>query len=84
MYSLTFGDTGVTRVTEILRQELAQNLRLLGATALTELRSSMVNAKQLERDVIDAGDYQGPETTTTTSTWTDRAQGVVRQVKARL
>ena len=42
MYSLVFGDAGVATVTQILRDEITQNLRLLGATKLSELNPAMV------------------------------------------
>ncbi|GAA5839226.1 hypothetical protein JCM11251_006012 [Rhodosporidiobolus azoricus] len=59
MYSLAFGDAGVNAVASILRDELAQNTRLLGATKLDEVVPSMVNARMLERDVYD-GPYESP------------------------
>ncbi|GAA6028416.1 hypothetical protein JCM8097_007020 [Rhodosporidiobolus ruineniae] len=59
MYSLAFGDSGVDTVATILRDELAQNTRLLGATKLAEVVPSMVNARALERDVWD-GEYVSP------------------------
>jgi L-lactate dehydrogenase (cytochrome) len=59
MYSLTFGDAGVDKVASILRDEIAQNIRLLGATKLSELSPNMVNARALERDLWD-GPYVSP------------------------
>ncbi|GAA5835530.1 hypothetical protein JCM3766R1_006440 [Sporobolomyces carnicolor] len=59
MYSLAFGDDGVNHVATILRDELAQNVRLVGATTLSELDPSLVNAKELERDIYD-GPYDSP------------------------
>ncbi|GAA5925027.1 hypothetical protein JCM10213_000509 [Rhodosporidiobolus nylandii] len=59
MYSLAFGDAGVSRVATILRDELAQNTRLLGATKLDEVVPAMVNARMLEQDVYD-GPYESP------------------------
>jgi L-lactate dehydrogenase (cytochrome) len=59
MYSLTFGDEGPLKVATIMRDELAQNLRLLGATRIDELSPSMVNATRLERDLYD-GPYTSP------------------------
>jgi len=52
-YSLAFGDDGVTTVTNILRSEISSNLRLLGATKLSELSPSMVNTKFLDGLVYD-------------------------------
>lgn len=43
MYSLIFGDEGVATVATILRDELAQNLRLLGAQKLSDLNPRMVS-----------------------------------------
>lgn len=59
MYSLAFGDDGVNHVATILRDELAQNVRLVGATTLSQLDPSLVNAKELERDIYD-GPYDSP------------------------
>ncbi|GAA5865688.1 hypothetical protein JCM1840_003219 [Sporobolomyces johnsonii] len=59
MYSLVFGDDGVNQVATILRDELAQNVRLIGATKLSELSPSLVNATALEQNVYD-GPYQSP------------------------
>ncbi|GAA6000038.1 hypothetical protein JCM10207_006024 [Rhodosporidiobolus poonsookiae] len=59
MYSLAFGDEGVNKVATILRDELAQNTRLLGATKLGEIVPGMVNARALEQDVYD-GPYESP------------------------
>lgn len=42
MFSLVFGDEGVSTVTSILRDEMKQNLRLLGATSIKELVPAMV------------------------------------------
>lgn len=43
MYSLVFGVEGVATVATILRDELAQNLRLLGAQKLSDLSPRMVS-----------------------------------------
>jgi len=59
MYSLVFGDEGVNQVATILRDELAQNVRLVGATKLSELSSALVNTKELERNMYD-GPYESP------------------------
>lgn len=42
MYALAFGQPGVQTAVNILRDEIAQNLRLLGATKLSELTPAMV------------------------------------------
>ncbi|GAA5978120.1 hypothetical protein JCM5350_007402 [Sporobolomyces pararoseus] len=59
MYSLVFGEEGVNQVATILRDELAQNVRLVGSTSLSQLNSSLVNTKELERDIYD-GPYDSP------------------------
>ncbi|GAA5948097.1 hypothetical protein JCM3765_007108 [Sporobolomyces pararoseus] len=59
MYSLVFGDEGVNQVATILRDELAQNVRLVGSTSLSQLNPSLVNTKELERDIYD-GPYDSP------------------------
>jgi L-lactate dehydrogenase (cytochrome) len=59
MYSLAFGDAGVNKVATILRDEIAQNTRLLGATKLSELVPSMLNTRELEASLWD-GPYESP------------------------
>ncbi|GAA6052900.1 hypothetical protein JCM3770_004399 [Rhodotorula araucariae] len=59
MYSLAFGDEGVSKVATILRDELAQNTRLLGAAKLGEVVPAMVNARELEANIWD-GPYESP------------------------
>ncbi|GAA5833349.1 hypothetical protein JCM9279_001498 [Rhodotorula babjevae] len=59
MYSLAFGDAGVNKVATILRDEIAQNTRLLGATKLSELVPSMLNTRELEANLWD-GPYESP------------------------
>lgn len=54
MYSLLFGDDGVQAVVNIMTQELATGLRLLGCTNLEELNSSLVNTRRLDNLI-----YQG-------------------------
>lgn len=76
MYSLTFGDAGVSHVASILRSELAQNLRLLGATSLAELSPSMVNARELERNIIHEEWYEGVGLG-------EKAKGLLERVKAK-
>jgi len=50
--SAGYGENGVRRMLEILRQEIEANMIFLGATSLKELRPDMVNANRLERDLI--------------------------------
>ncbi|GAA5893659.1 FMN-dependent alpha-hydroxy acid dehydrogenase [Sporobolomyces salmoneus] len=59
MYSLAFGDDGVNQVATILRDELAQNVRLVGSTKLSQLEPSLVNASELEQDIYN-GPYDSP------------------------
>ncbi|KWU47086.1 hypothetical protein RHOSPDRAFT_28145 [Rhodotorula sp. JG-1b] len=59
MYSLAFGDQGAERVATILREELEQNTRLLGATKLGEVVPAMVNTTELERNLYN-GPYDSP------------------------
>lgn len=59
MYSLAFGDQGTQRVATILREELEQNTRLLGATKLDEVVPAMVNTTELERNLY-SGPYDSP------------------------
>jgi isopentenyl diphosphate isomerase/L-lactate dehydrogenase-like FMN-dependent dehydrogenase len=50
--SAGYGEAGVRRMLEILRQEMEMNMVFLGATSLKELRPEMVNASRLEKDMI--------------------------------
>lgn len=59
MMALCFGDNGTNKVASIFQGELAQNLRLLGATRIDQLVPSMVNATELEKNVWD-GEYVSP------------------------
>ncbi|GAA5925853.1 FMN-dependent alpha-hydroxy acid dehydrogenase [Sporobolomyces koalae] len=59
MYSLTFGQEGVNQVATILRDELAQNVRLVGSTQLSQLEPTIVNATELERNLY-SGPYDSP------------------------
>ncbi|KAJ5935054.1 hypothetical protein N7466_004601 [Penicillium verhagenii] len=54
LFSLSagYGENGVRRMLEILRQEIESNMVFLGATNLRELCPEMVNASRLERDMI--------------------------------
>ncbi|GAA5983167.1 hypothetical protein JCM10908_000181 [Rhodotorula pacifica] len=59
MYSLAFGDQGTQRVATILREELEQNTRLLGANKVGEIVPRMVNTTELERNLY-SGPYDSP------------------------
>jgi L-lactate dehydrogenase (cytochrome) len=50
--SAGYGEAGVRRMSEILRQEIEMNMVFLGATSLKELRPEMVNVSRLEREMI--------------------------------
>ncbi len=50
--SAGYGEAGVRRMLQILRQEIEMNMVFLGATSLKGLRPEMVNASRLERDMI--------------------------------
>ncbi|KAJ5160948.1 uncharacterized protein N7482_007952 [Penicillium canariense] len=50
--SAGYGEAGVRRMLEILRQEVEMNMVLLGVTNLKQLRPEMVNTSRLERDMV--------------------------------
>lgn len=54
LYSLSagYGEQGVRRMLDILRQEIEANMVFLGVTRLQELWPEMVNAGRLERELI--------------------------------
>ncbi|GAB1215342.1 hypothetical protein ATERTT37_004528 [Aspergillus terreus] len=54
LYSLAagYGEQGVRRAIEILRQEIESNMVFLGATSLKELGPHHLNTSRLERDVV--------------------------------
>lgn len=54
LYSLSagYGENGVRRMVQILRQEIEANMTFLGATSLKDLRPEMVNTSRLERDLV--------------------------------
>ncbi|KAJ5179961.1 hypothetical protein N7492_003171 [Penicillium capsulatum] len=54
LYSLSagYGEQGVRRMVEILRQEIEANMVFLGTTSLQELRPDMINTSRLERELI--------------------------------
>ena len=53
LFSLSrYGEDGVRRMIEILRQEIETNMVFLGVTSLEELRPEMVNTSRLEKHVI--------------------------------
>ncbi|KAM0791473.1 hypothetical protein ACM66B_005926 [Microbotryomycetes sp. NB124-2] len=58
MYSLVFGQQGVDKATEILAEEVAQNLRLLGCTSLEELSDELCNTTALENELVDGSVYE--------------------------
>ncbi|OQE47026.1 hypothetical protein PENCOP_c001G01104 [Penicillium coprophilum] len=53
LFSLSgYGEKGVRRMVEILRQEIEMNLVFLGVTSLEELEVEMVNTSRLEKHLI--------------------------------
>ncbi|CAI7571185.1 unnamed protein product [Penicillium glandicola] len=53
LFSLSgYGEKGVRRMIEILRQEIETNMVFLGVTSLKELRPEMVNTSRLEKHLI--------------------------------
>jgi isopentenyl diphosphate isomerase/L-lactate dehydrogenase-like FMN-dependent dehydrogenase len=50
--SAGYGEKGVLRMLDILRQEIETNMVFLGATSLKELRPEMLNVSRLERDLV--------------------------------
>lgn len=50
--SAGYGERGVRKMLQILRQELQVNMALAGATAIQALEAGMVNTSRLERDLI--------------------------------
>ncbi|RJE23437.1 Cytochrome b2 [Aspergillus sclerotialis] len=50
--SAGYGEDGVRRMVQVLRQEIEANMVFLGVRSLNELREEMVNASRLERDMI--------------------------------
>jgi L-lactate dehydrogenase (cytochrome) len=53
LYALAVGgENGVTKMIEILQDELRTNMALAGATTLSEIVPDMVNTSKLERELI--------------------------------
>ncbi|KAJ6188106.1 hypothetical protein N7519_003014 [Penicillium mononematosum] len=53
LFSLSgYGEKGVRRMIEILRQEIETNMVFLGVSSLEELRPEMVNTSRLEKHLI--------------------------------
>lgn len=54
LYSLSagYGENGVRRMLQILRQEIETNMTFLGATSLKDLSPEMLNTSRLERDLV--------------------------------
>lgn len=55
MYSLVYGEEGVTRVAEILGEEVERAMRLLGARNVAELTERLVNTSRVERKLFGSG-----------------------------
>ncbi|KAI5475171.1 mitochondrial chaperone BCS1 [Pseudohyphozyma bogoriensis] len=56
MFSLVFGEAGVSKAIDILRAEIVLNLALLGGQSVRDLKPSMLNTRRLETLVYD-GEY---------------------------
>lgn len=48
MFSLMYGEEGIVKCGEILKEELERAMRLLGVMKLSELNEKHVNATRLE------------------------------------
>ncbi|RAO73819.1 uncharacterized protein BHQ10_009831 [Talaromyces amestolkiae] len=53
LYSMAsgYGEAGTRRMIEIMREEIEQNMALVGATKISELRRELLNTSRLERDL---------------------------------
>ncbi|GAA5925573.1 uncharacterized protein JCM15063_005061 [Sporobolomyces koalae] len=54
MFALCYGDEGIVKCGEILKDELERACRLLGVTSVRQLGERYVNASRLERLVFDS------------------------------
>lgn len=54
LYSMSggYGERGIRRMFQILRQELQVNMALAGAASVAQISSDMVNTSRLERDIV--------------------------------
>lgn len=55
MFALSYGEEGIVKCGEILKEELERAMRLLGVMKLSELNEKYVNATRLERLVFTEG-----------------------------
>ncbi|GAA5950715.1 hypothetical protein JCM3765_000587 [Sporobolomyces pararoseus] len=53
MFSLPYGEEGIVKCGEILREEVERGMRLLGVKSVNELGEKFVNASRLERLVFE-------------------------------
>ncbi|SCZ88508.1 BZ3500_MvSof-1268-A1-R1_Chr2-1g04456 [Microbotryum saponariae] len=58
MYSLCYGEEGVARCAEILGEEIARAMRLLGVRSVRELDKSLVNTTKVERLLFAEGNVK--------------------------
>ncbi|SCV72006.1 BQ2448_4700 [Microbotryum intermedium] len=58
MYSLCYGEEGVARCAEILGEEIARAMRLLGVRSVKELNKSLVNTTAVERLIFAEGNQK--------------------------
>jgi len=54
LYSMAagYGERGIRRMLQILRQELQVNLAMVGAPSVAQISADMVNTSRLERDIV--------------------------------
>ncbi|KAI4721377.1 L-lactate dehydrogenase [Aureobasidium sp. EXF-10727] len=54
LYSMSggYGEYGIRRMIQILRNELQTNMAFIGATNVREIERNMINTKKLERDIV--------------------------------
>ncbi|KAI9901130.1 hypothetical protein N3K66_002947 [Trichothecium roseum] len=56
LYSLLYGQEGVQHLTQILKDELETSMRLLGITSLDQATSKLVNTRDIDYLVTEAGE----------------------------
>jgi L-lactate dehydrogenase (cytochrome) len=54
LYSMSggFGEHGIRRMIQIVRNELQTNMAFVGASSVTEIERNMVNTRKLERMMV--------------------------------
>ncbi|TVY41267.1 Cytochrome b2, mitochondrial [Lachnellula occidentalis] len=56
LYSLAYGEQGVERLIDILRDEVETGMRLLGVTILAQLRPGLINTQDIDHLLVHALD----------------------------